>query len=222
MSWSMRKNLHATSQRNGRMIGKPQSWSLLPPSVHRTVMQHRLLQSFGCSSNSVNTNNRIVRTYVLPDFTPESTNKLGYVRTGQTPPPTPPPVDPNNPDQTPASAVQDEEQLLYLCNERFTVPEALFTPTTIGELTSLSRTTLELELTFSTYRVEPSWIGRVNSKLDQCVADRTARDVLEQYRLRRWKCWVRRVRSTTVSLSPLRTRVELSLTKSRLHTGKTT
>ncbi|GAA5880812.1 hypothetical protein JCM16303_005125 [Sporobolomyces ruberrimus] len=80
---------------------------------------------------NVNTNNRIVRTYVLPDFTPESTNKLGYVRTGQTPPPTPPPVDPNNPDQTPASAVQDEEQLLYLCNERFTVPEALFTPTTI-------------------------------------------------------------------------------------------
>ncbi|GAA6009182.1 hypothetical protein JCM11491_005784, partial [Sporobolomyces phaffii] len=78
---------------------------------------------------NVPTNNPIVRTYVLPDFTPDSTNKLGYVRTGQTPPPIPPP-EPAGPDG-PAPVAQDEEQLLYLCNERFTVPETLFTPTTI-------------------------------------------------------------------------------------------
>ncbi|GAA5846660.1 hypothetical protein JCM3766R1_005799 [Sporobolomyces carnicolor] len=79
---------------------------------------------------NANTNNTIVRTFVLPDFTPDSKNKLGYVRTGQTPPPTPPPgteeADVNNPPAPP-----EEEQLLYMCNERFTVPEVLFTPTTI-------------------------------------------------------------------------------------------
>ncbi|GAA5871145.1 hypothetical protein JCM8547_001470 [Rhodosporidiobolus lusitaniae] len=77
--------------------------------------------------------NPIVRTYVLPDFTPGSSNKLGYVRTGLTPPPpSPPPPDPNAPW---AAAVlqpeKEEEQLLFLANERFTVPEALFTPSTI-------------------------------------------------------------------------------------------
>ncbi|KWU42294.1 actin-domain-containing protein, partial [Rhodotorula sp. JG-1b] len=56
-------------------------------------------------------NNPIVRTYVLPDFVPTSTNKLGYVRT--------------------ATATEEEEQLLHLCNERFSVPEVLFTPSTI-------------------------------------------------------------------------------------------
>ncbi|CEQ39373.1 SPOSA6832_00899, partial [Sporobolomyces salmonicolor] len=76
-------------------------------------------------------NNHIVRTYVLPDFTPTSTNKLGYVRTGLTPPPpSPPPVDPAAPYKAQAPP-QDEEQLLYLCNERFTVPEVLFNPSTI-------------------------------------------------------------------------------------------
>ncbi|GAA5982302.1 hypothetical protein JCM5350_006134 [Sporobolomyces pararoseus] len=86
---------------------------------------------------NANTNNSIVRTYVLPDFTPESKNKLGYVRTGQTPPPRPPTPPPPAPGQDPTTQVeevappQEEEQLLYLCNERFTVPEVLFTPTTI-------------------------------------------------------------------------------------------
>ncbi|GAA5942621.1 actin family protein [Sporobolomyces koalae] len=82
---------------------------------------------------NVNTNNQVVRTYVLPDFTPESSNKLGYVRTGQTPPPrppTPPQTDQGSGYAQP-EAPQDEEQLLYLCNERFTVPEVLFNPTTI-------------------------------------------------------------------------------------------
>ncbi|BGP51325.1 Actin-related protein 6 [Rhodotorula kratochvilovae] len=77
--------------------------------------------------------NPIVRTFVLPDFTPESKNKLGYVRTGLTPPPpSPPPPDPNAPYATPAPPQEkEEEQLLHLCNERFTVPEVLFNPSTI-------------------------------------------------------------------------------------------
>ncbi|GAA6063518.1 hypothetical protein JCM10212_004731 [Sporobolomyces blumeae] len=81
---------------------------------------------------NANTNNSIVKTYVLPDFTPDSTNKLGYVRTGRTPPPPPPPqVDPSAPYDSRQPAVEEEEQLLFLCNERFTVPEVLFNPTTI-------------------------------------------------------------------------------------------
>lgn len=84
-----------------------------------------------------------MRTYVLPDFVPTSTNKLGYVRTGLTPPPhasPPPPLTTatgnasGSTSATPAAAAaeEDEEQLLHLCNERFTVPEVLFTPSTIG------------------------------------------------------------------------------------------
>ncbi|GAA5912910.1 hypothetical protein JCM8208_002079 [Rhodotorula glutinis] len=78
--------------------------------------------------------NPIVRTFVLPDFTPGSKNKLGYVRTGLTPPPpSPPPPDPTLPAslQLPPAPEKEEEQLLHLCNERFTVPEVLFNPTTI-------------------------------------------------------------------------------------------
>ncbi|GAA5844602.1 hypothetical protein JCM11251_002240 [Rhodosporidiobolus azoricus] len=78
--------------------------------------------------------NPITRTYVLPDFTPGSSNKLGYVRTGLTPPlPSPPPPDPNAPwtAQQPEAKQEEEEQLLFLANERFTVPEVLFTPSSI-------------------------------------------------------------------------------------------
>jgi hypothetical protein len=32
-----------------------------------------------------------------------------------------------------ATATEEEEQLLHLCNERFSVPEVLFTPSTIGK-----------------------------------------------------------------------------------------
>ncbi|TKA52518.1 hypothetical protein B0A53_04894 [Rhodotorula sp. CCFEE 5036] len=93
-----------------------------------------------------NSNNPIVRTYVLPDFVPTSTNKLGYVRTGLTPPPPPSPQNEGDdmtastsasmmtggPQPPPAAtATEEEEQLLHLCNERFSVPEVLFTPSTI-------------------------------------------------------------------------------------------
>lgn len=85
-------------------------------------------------SCSRDTHNPIVRTYVLPDFVPTSTNKLGYVRTGLTPPPPspPPPSDPDVATFVPPPKEEEEEQLLHLCNERFSVPEVLFTPSTIG------------------------------------------------------------------------------------------
>ncbi len=85
------------------------------------------------------TNNPIVRTYVLPDFVPTSNNKLGYVRhprTGNTPPPI---ADENEmevdaePKLAPVGVPVEEEQLLQMGNERFTVPEVLFNPSTIGE-----------------------------------------------------------------------------------------
>lgn len=89
-----------------------------------------------------------MQTYVLPDFDPTSTNKLGYVRpppTGLTPPPprlpTPPPVVPI-PDikgkgkaKAKAAVVVEEEQLLQMSNERFTVPEVIFHPSIIGAST---------------------------------------------------------------------------------------
>ncbi|GAA5952042.1 hypothetical protein JCM10213_005347 [Rhodosporidiobolus nylandii] len=78
--------------------------------------------------------NPITRTFVLPDFLPGSTNKLGYLRTGLTPPPpSPPPPDPNAPwtSAAPVKEDKDEEQLLFLANERFAVPEVLFNPSTI-------------------------------------------------------------------------------------------
>lgn len=75
---------------------------------------------------------------MLPDFLPDSTNKLGFVRpppTGNTPPPTPPPpVDAMVVDGAPQKKPAEEEQLLQMNNERFTVPEVLFNPSTIGEL----------------------------------------------------------------------------------------
>ncbi|GAA5993582.1 hypothetical protein JCM10908_000125 [Rhodotorula pacifica] len=85
-------------------------------------------------------NNPIVRTYVLPDFVPTSSNKLGYVRTGLTPPPPAAPSPTPQPGETPVpmqpekgggGGEEEEEQLLHLCNERFSVPEVLFTPSTI-------------------------------------------------------------------------------------------
>lgn len=87
----------------------------------------------------------IVRTYVLPDFVPTSNNKLGYLRippTGLTPPPSPPPTPPPMEEIVPGSGagnkgkgkekVVEEEQLLQMNNERFSVPEVVFNPSSIG------------------------------------------------------------------------------------------
>ena len=57
-------------------------------------------------------NNRIVQEYVLPDF---SSNKRGRIR---------------DPDEMPV----DNEQVLYMENERFSVPEVLFQPAYLGKL----------------------------------------------------------------------------------------
>lgn len=86
---------------------------------------------------------------MLPDFLPGSANKLGYARqppTGRTPPPasrpvkppTPPPDDlmnggKGNGQELAPGKVPADEQLLQMNNERFTVPEVLFNPSTIGE-----------------------------------------------------------------------------------------
>lgn len=105
-------------------------------------------QLLTCSTRSSSSNNPIVQTYVLPDFVPTSTNKLGYLRppsSGETPrveediemdltasdakgkgrEATSAPI-------TSVVAVEEEEQLLQMSNERFTVPEVLFNPSTIG------------------------------------------------------------------------------------------
>ncbi|KAK4052625.1 Actin- protein 6 [Microbotryomycetes sp. JL221] len=97
-------------------------------------------------ANRSDRHNPIVRTYVLPDFLPDSPNKLGYVRessmadqnhrkngmngvAG---------VGPGNLHQNvdgsmmaPGGQKQDEEQLLYMNNERFVIPEVVFNPSTI-------------------------------------------------------------------------------------------
>lgn len=104
------------------------------PQYLRSLHQlHRVLLTHPNAAHSRPTN-PIVRTFVLPDFTPGSKNKLGYVRTGLTPPPpSPPSPDPSAPPTLPQQQKDaEEEQLLHLCNERFTVPEVLFNPTTIG------------------------------------------------------------------------------------------
>ena len=54
--------------------------------------------------------NTIVQEYVLPDF---SRNRHGYIR---------------RPDSLPI----DGEQILYMGNERFSIPEVLFCPDHIG------------------------------------------------------------------------------------------
>lgn len=60
--------------------------------------------------------NSIVQEYVLPDF---SSNKLGRIR---------------GPDEMPV----DSEQVLYMGNERFSVPEVLFQPQYLGMLCILA------------------------------------------------------------------------------------
>jgi len=57
--------------------------------------------------------NAIVQEYVLPDF---SRNRQGYIR---------------QPDDLPV----DGEQILYMGNERFSIPEVLFCPDHIGTYT---------------------------------------------------------------------------------------
>ncbi|KAK4046316.1 Actin- protein 6 [Microbotryomycetes sp. JL201] len=91
-------------------------------------------------ANRSDRHNPIVRTYVLPDFLPDSSNKLGYVRESSD-------VDQRNSKNGGAQNLHQnvdgsmmapggqpgvtEEQLLYMNNERFVIPEVLFNPSTI-------------------------------------------------------------------------------------------
>ena len=71
---------------------------------------------------------------MLPDF---SRNRQGYIR---------------QPDVQPV----DGEQILYMGNERFSIPEVLFCPDHIG--TSTPRETLPVGDDVLSRRVTPGWI----------------------------------------------------------------
>jgi len=73
--------------------------------------------------------NSIVQEYVLPDFSAKSTSTTGYIRSG-------PNADPEHqggkqPPKT--NSMDEEEQVLWMGNERFQGPELLFNPSDIGE-----------------------------------------------------------------------------------------
>jgi len=74
--------------------------------------------------------NPIVQEYVLPDFSPNSTSRVGYIRSG---PNAAPPVVEGEvaPKKKPVEG--EEEQVLYMGNERFAGPELLFNPSDIGQ-----------------------------------------------------------------------------------------
>ncbi|EIW68065.1 hypothetical protein TREMEDRAFT_40155 [Tremella mesenterica DSM 1558] len=72
--------------------------------------------------------NPIVQEYVLPDFSPNSTSRTGYIRSG---PNANPPTSTDKPEMTKRANVE-EEQVLWMGNERFLGPELLFHPSDIG------------------------------------------------------------------------------------------
>jgi len=83
--------------------------------------------------------NAIVQEYVLPDFSPASTSRTGYIRSGPNAAPPPVAADGEVP-KARAVAEGEEEQVLYMGNERFVGPELLFNPSDIGTLlTALTR-----------------------------------------------------------------------------------
>jgi len=75
--------------------------------------------------------NAIVQEYVLPDFSPASTSRTGYIRSG--PNAAPPPVTEDGEAPKRRAVVEgEEEQVLFMGNERFVGPELLFNPSDIG------------------------------------------------------------------------------------------
>jgi len=73
--------------------------------------------------------NPIVQEYVLPDHS-GSTSTTGYIRSG-------PNAEPREGD-TKKGNVDDEEQVLWMGNERFMGPELLFNPSDIGKVIAVS------------------------------------------------------------------------------------
>lgn len=81
-------------------------WKLVGMKTGPLIM---LLAEFVCRANP--RKNPIVQEYILPDF---SSNRRGRIR-------------------QPEEMVLDSYQVLYMENERFTVPEVLFNPNDIGK-----------------------------------------------------------------------------------------
>ena len=73
--------------------------------------------------------NSIVQEYVLPDYSARSTSRTGYIRSG---PDAVQPEDARDGKKT-ANGNDEEEQVLWMGNERFTGSELLFNPSDIGE-----------------------------------------------------------------------------------------
>lgn len=74
--------------------------------------------------------NAIVQEYILPDFSPNSVSRTGYIRSG----PGAALADESNGTNGHSSKNQEEdEQVLYMGNERFSGPELLFNPSDIGK-----------------------------------------------------------------------------------------
>ncbi|WVR04653.1 actin-like protein ARP6 [Kwoniella sp. DSM 27419] len=73
--------------------------------------------------------NAIVQEYVLPDFATKSASRVGYIRSG---PNAAVPEGLENVNGSAKNQVDDEEQVLWMGNERFSGPELLFNPSDIG------------------------------------------------------------------------------------------
>jgi actin-related protein 6 len=76
--------------------------------------------------------NGIVQEYVLPDFSPKSTSRTGYIRSGPNAAP-PDPVSEAEQPKKKAVVEGEEEQVLFMGNERFLGSELLFNPSDAGE-----------------------------------------------------------------------------------------
>ncbi|ORY30390.1 actin family [Naematelia encephala] len=78
--------------------------------------------------------NPIVQEYILPDFSANSTHRTGYIRSGPNAeaPPETASKETNGSMKKNNGAGEDEEQVLWMGNERFSGSELLFKPSDIG------------------------------------------------------------------------------------------
>jgi actin-related protein 6 len=91
-------------------------------------LQVRLFRSLSCGISLTNRENPrknpIVQEYVLPDHS-GSTSTTGYIRSG-------PNAEPREGQTKKGNTEDEEEQVLWMGNERFMGPELLFNPSDIG------------------------------------------------------------------------------------------
>lgn len=76
-----------------------------------------------------------MQEYVLPDFSAKSTSTTGYIRSGPNAAPQDDQGDKPNPK---TDNLDEDEQVLWMGNERFQGPELLFSPSDIGEFLRFS------------------------------------------------------------------------------------